>query len=941
MGTRLACELNRFFVKQVQGLVILIVAFACNPAPAQVLYEELFPHPGGGNMPVSVVGWANDVPAGTDNRLYESDEAVFSFFGSPNTEAFYTTTATDTGSTGDAFPTIDPTSFPGLNFNVDLQSQFNPGNVEAYWVVQVGGDWFSSVAPLATPGSSFATQTLSFDPTAALWNELTVSGNGTGTGATIGTTAAMDLSGMITGAGLVFDRSGSGTHNFDNFTISASILNEWGIDGGGSFNNAANWTNNTVPTDNALFGSNLMSGDAIVTLDNAVSLNSVIFRNGDNQYTLAGSSALTLTGDREIETSGTHHVTADILGANGLVKTGTGTLVLDAAKSYQGTTDVQTGTLFLRNLDAIQNQASATLNIDQNAVVELGAGATGTLAAQLNGGGILRLTSELGATDMVTLDRSNLNFNGVIRVNAPNGGQGGTLVVSNNNALGAGGFTVNRTAIDNDSRGKVALTGGVTIANEVLDIDGRTTDAVQLTSDGNNTWNGIIEAQGDAARRFTNIESTSGTLTLNRLYQEQDNPGVRSFVFSGAGNTTITGGLSDATIDIDNAVVTPSGEANVGVIKKDSGVLTIGYATADANDYWFGPTVIEAGTMVVNSAVGDVGELRSLDITVKSGATLDLSAFNSYSQQQNQMFRGTGTIQAGNTLGLFDDASVAPGDGPGQVGTLNVNGNVSLSSFAQPGEEGAWRFDLGNSMNSLGDTLNVNGNLSVNGSPALTVDVTPAYGQLDAGTYTVVTHNGGATTAMNAVTARVTDINGNALTTRQSISVSGSTAGQVNVTVSGEEAARTWNGNMSGAWDVAMSNNWQEGDQQYQDLDRVTFNDTATGTTDVTLASNRSPSMVTFGNSTRDYHLSGEGGIIGSGSVAVTGTGQVTLANTGNNYSGATTISSGGNLRMTSATTGSITNSGSTVPRCRGHIDRPGPRWFRHGRSGWFQGPCF
>jgi hypothetical protein len=68
---------------------------------------------------------------------------------------------------------------------------------------------------------------------------------------------------------------------------------------------------------------------------------------------------------------------------------------------------------------------------------------------------------------------------------------------------------------------------------------------------------------------------------------------------------------------------------------------------------------------------------------------------------------------------------------------------------------------------------------------------------------------------------------------------------------------------------------------------------------------------VTFANNTKNYTLSGVGGIAGTGAVDITGTGQVTFANSGNNYSGPTNISGGSQLRMVSATTGAINNSGT------------------------------
>jgi hypothetical protein len=202
---------------------------------AQSLYLESFPHPGGGDLPISTAGWADDVPGG--DRLYDNgggDGAAWSWNGSANTEALYTTTALDSGATGMAFPSIDPASNPGLTLSVDLLSTFAPELVEARFAVLVGGSWYTAASPLATPTGAWETQTMAFDPTAALWNELTVSGDGSGTGATIGATAATDLSGMITGAGMVFTRSGSATHDFDNFAIVVPEPSTWATMGMGA-----------------------------------------------------------------------------------------------------------------------------------------------------------------------------------------------------------------------------------------------------------------------------------------------------------------------------------------------------------------------------------------------------------------------------------------------------------------------------------------------------------------------------------------------------------------------------------------------------------------------------------------------------------------------------------------------------------------------------------
>lgn len=208
------------------GLVVLLPIFS--RGQDVVLYREIFSYPGiSGDFPVNTVGWASDIPDNA-NRLYQNlggDGAVFAYEGSAATTAFYTSSNL-TLSAGAAFPIINPALYPGLALSVDIQPYQNPANVSARFAVQMnGGTWFVSASALLAPAvtGSFATYSNAFNPAASQWDSLTVSGNGTGTTATIGGLISSNLSGNITGAGLVFIHTGSGgTFNFDNFVISAT-----------------------------------------------------------------------------------------------------------------------------------------------------------------------------------------------------------------------------------------------------------------------------------------------------------------------------------------------------------------------------------------------------------------------------------------------------------------------------------------------------------------------------------------------------------------------------------------------------------------------------------------------------------------------------------------------------------------------------------------------
>ena len=207
-------------------LLCFLAVFPGLCAQPVLLYEETFAYGTSGNFPVSTVGWANDVPV-TPNRLYQNsggDGAVSAYEAAAATTAFYTTAAMASLTGGGAFPVIDPASYPALAFSVDIQPQSSPGNVAARFAVEMNGvAWYAAALPLPVPAviGPFATYSSLFEPSASNWLTLSVSGDGTGTRATLGTTATNDLAGAITGAGLVFSHTGAGTLNFDNFRITA------------------------------------------------------------------------------------------------------------------------------------------------------------------------------------------------------------------------------------------------------------------------------------------------------------------------------------------------------------------------------------------------------------------------------------------------------------------------------------------------------------------------------------------------------------------------------------------------------------------------------------------------------------------------------------------------------------------------------------------------
>ena len=219
---------------------------ALSRAQSVVLYRETFPYGAiSGDIPIGPLGWANDIPNDPD-RLYQTsggDGAVYAYEGASATTAFYTS-ANLTQTAGATFQNINPALYSGLTFAVDIQPFQNPANVSARFAVQMNGtSWFVSanVVPVPTTTGLFVTYSNVFNPSASQWESLSVSGNGTGTGATIGGLISSNLAGSITGAGLVFVHTGSGTFNFDNFLITATNVSKPTINSASNGTVAISW----------------------------------------------------------------------------------------------------------------------------------------------------------------------------------------------------------------------------------------------------------------------------------------------------------------------------------------------------------------------------------------------------------------------------------------------------------------------------------------------------------------------------------------------------------------------------------------------------------------------------------------------------------------------------------------------------------------------------
>ena len=277
-----------------------------------------------------------------------------------------------------------------------------------------------------------------------------------------------------------------------------------------------------------------------------------------------------------------------------------------------------------------------------------------------------------------------------------------------------------------------------------------------------------------------------------------------------------------------------------------------------------------------------------------------------------QVLTGSGTVVT-SSLGIraFEDAVISPGD---DVGTLNVAGKLTINQ-SQSNPNGALNYQLGNTTTTGGganDLIAVNGTLALQASSGgqFKLNVTPVAGNLASTPYTIMTstNNTGSTASAGDFVITLVNPQGTTLNSRQDNGASVS-LGSTAVTVDFDPAAaRTWTGSAGSTWDVGTTASWSSGDNLFFDLDTVTFGQS--GTRSVTVNQAVTPGATTFSPTSGSYTLNGAGGIQGSGPVNVN-SGTINMMNSGNNYSGTTTVAANATLVMASATTGSIVNNGT------------------------------
>lgn len=414
-------------------------------------------------------------------------------------------------------------------------------------------------------------------------------------------------------------------------------------------------------------------------------------------------------------------------GSGALNSSHTGTVVLAAANTYSGTTDVSNGIVLLANSAALGSTNAGT-SIRSGASLQLSNGITVTGEALtltgtgIGSGGALRSVSgsnsytgpitansaltSFGAATNATLVVGSVNSGSqefwivgdgttIASSGATNSGSGtafvktntgtailaasnawsgdefirqGTVVLSNNNALGAGGVTY-LGALD----GATAATANLQIGSGIVN-----SNAIVVEGGGNG-----VRTLSYAAGTGTGTQLGSITLNTNSLAFNIANGGTMLF---GGGVSVNTNASSDQRLAIDGGgtlIVTNNGSGISGneryQVRIGNGTLIIGAGTIIGRTNVGGASIghaLDLGVDLSNGIVNAASALRA-----SNGVTVSNSIFASTTNSQARVIGASGanaSVTYSGQIGLRDTALTIDSTN-GQ--TVTVTGTVTNFSL--------------------------------------------------------------------------------------------------------------------------------------------------------------------------------------------------------------------------------------------------------------------
>lgn len=484
----------------------------------------------------------------------------------------------------------------------------------------------------------------------------------------------------------------------------------------GSWNTPGNWNPTTADGSaftadfNTLDISGITTSSNVITLDAPRTIGSIIFGNtntatagswniepgtGTPSLTMAGAATITVNA---LGSSGFARINAVVAGSDGLIKSGAGMLVLSAANTYTGTTQITGGILRLMNANP---GASTSYAISSGAALSFEA-TTIVFSANTSGAGSVTKANS-GST--VTLNGNGGHTGGTTLTD------GGILMgTGTNNGLGTGTLALNSGRIGSSDNNARTITNTLTMGSGGLTF-GAGQGAVTGLGDLNFTSTGSVAIGG--TKNWAVNNSTTVTFAGNwsgNTGHTITKTGTGTLVFNGNIATANTVGVS-----VSAGVMILNGTGNTY-----AGTTTVGGGTLQINGTKSGGGAVNvnSGTLTGTGSIAGLTSLASgARIQGKSGGTLTFTGGLTLNASGGGILDyELGTHSAANLLNISGGTFTSNTSGLTQITITETTGfgqgNYALINWATGAGVELGDFQLVNSVYSGGRSgyLQITGN---------------------------------------------------------------------------------------------------------------------------------------------------------------------------------------------------------------------------------------